>query len=109
MANKTVKLDFTKILDMTQVHLELKNALGFIDGYGANINALIDCLSSMRYPEEGMSEVSLGLEEFLTIEAKSFSKANELVWDNLVIAIEEVNGREKARGRSPSIHLVLTT
>ncbi|EMH4164457.1 barstar family protein [Pluralibacter gergoviae] len=35
-------------------HNEMKILFGFHDFYGKNTHALIDCLTSLRYPEDGM-------------------------------------------------------
>ena len=54
----------------------LKEDLGFPDFFGMNWDALIDCLSSMRQPEAGLSEVFLDDDEFLIINCKNFLQAN---------------------------------
>jgi hypothetical protein len=104
---KKIKLDFNKIVSIEDLHRELKEKMGFPDFYGANVNALIDCLSAMRYPEEGMSKIVLGNEEVLLIEAVRLSQSNVVILNNLIIAIENVNNRELNKGRGPSIYMCM--
>ena len=54
----------------------LKKELGFPDFFGMNWDALIDCVSSMREPEAGLSEVFLDDDEFLIINCKNLLQAN---------------------------------
>lgn len=105
---KVISIDFKKINDISSLHDDFKQKLGFPDFYGKNINALIDCLSSMRFPEEGMSELTLKEDETLILELKDFSNSNMIIINNLLIAIEEVNKREANRGRTASILLSLS-
>lgn len=101
------KLDLSKINSLEQLHLELKDLFGFPDFYGKNIHALIDCLSSLRYPEEGMTEVVLGKDEILLLETKGLSQKEQFFIIDLLIAIENVNQREITGGNPPSIYLSL--
>lgn len=104
---KKIKLDFNKIVSIEDLHKELKEKMGFPDFYGGNVNALIDCLSSMRYPEDGMCKTTLRNEEVLLIEAARLSQSNVVILNNLLIAIEHVNNRELDKGRGPSIYMCL--
>jgi len=83
----------------------MKNEFSFPDFYGANIHALIDCLSSMRYPDDEMSEVTLQNDEILLIEAIGLSQSNIEIVGNFLAAIEQTNNREIERNQLPSIFL----
>ncbi|NLR56919.1 barnase inhibitor [Chitinophaga polysaccharea] len=104
---KKIQLDFRKITSIEHFHSEMKSIMGFPDFYGANVNALIDCLSSMRYPDEGMSKITLSLTEILLIEVIGLSQSNVVILNNLLVAIENVNNRELSRGRTPSIYMCM--
>lgn len=67
-----------------------------------NVNALIDCLQSMKFPEEGVSKIVLALE------LKNFSNAKMLLVNSLLVAVEAVNQREIDRNRKHSIVLYLS-
>lgn len=53
--------------------------IGIPDFYGANVNALIDCMSSMRFPEERISNIALDKDEILIIECKGLSQSNDSI------------------------------
>lgn len=105
---KKIYIDFKEITELSDLHEKLKEELGFPDFYGMNVNALIDCLQSMRFPEEGMSKVVLGEEEVLALELKNFSNAKMLLVNSLLVAVEAVNQREIDRNRKHSIVLYLS-
>ena len=49
-----IVVDFKRLKSLRELHEYLLAEFEFFDGYGKNIHALIDCLTSLRYPEEGM-------------------------------------------------------
>ena len=102
-----IRLDLASLRTEQALHAALKQALGFPDFYGANFAALVDCLSGLRYPDEGMIAVALGPDEVLTLHVLNLSAAAKPVIDLLLCAVEDVNTRELQRGRSPSMGLML--
>ena len=102
-----IRLDLSSLRTEQDLHEALKQALGFPDSYGANFAALVDCLSGLRYPDEGMIGVALGPDEVLTLHVLNLSAAAKSVIDLLLCAVEDVNTRELQRGRSPSMGLML--
>jgi len=71
----------------------LKKELGFPDFFGMNWDALIDCVSYMRQPEAGLSEVFLEEDEFLIINCKNFLQAN-FETDEFLDVVQFINERE---------------
>jgi len=63
----TVHLDGRLIGSWPAFHDSCKAAFGFPDFYGRNMDAWIDCLSSLR-DDDGMSSFVLGADEILEIE-----------------------------------------
>lgn len=53
----TVKIDCARITDWPSFHAVFSEAFGFPDFYGKNISALIDCLTSLDAPEDGMTKL----------------------------------------------------
>ena len=52
-----ISIDFSKIVDWQSFHAQFKEKMGFPDFYGNNMNAWIDCMSSINAPSDGMSSV----------------------------------------------------
>lgn len=52
-----IVLDTDRITDWETFHTVFTEAFGFPDFYGRNMNAWIDCMSSLDCPEDGMTTV----------------------------------------------------
>ena len=105
MRYKRLELDCNGLTEH-ELNKMLKNSLGFVDWYGMNWDAMIDCLSLMRYPNEGMSDITLEDDEILIIECKSLSKAKFDV-NTFIGVIETVNEKEISKGNNSQIQLTL--
>src|SRR5436190_1216633 len=90
---KEIEINFTEIESLEDMHILLKEKFGFPEFYGKNVNALIDCLSSLRYPDDGMTLVNLELNEILYLKIKGLSNKSDLIINNFLISIESVNER----------------
>lgn len=53
----SAELDCRKITDWKSFHREFSEVMGFPDFYGNNMNAWIDCMSSLGEPGDGMTKV----------------------------------------------------
>lgn len=106
MKTKQINLDFSNITSLEEMHSLLKYELSLPEFYGGNINALIDCLSSLRYPQDEMIGIALGQDESLVLKTKSMSSLNEICLNHFLISIENANRLEESRGRKPSIELI---
>ncbi|BES86841.1 hypothetical protein PEC302107_30640 [Pectobacterium araliae] len=104
---KKVKIDFAKIKTLDDFYNELSDLFGFPDFFGRNINALIDCLFSLRYPEDEMTKITVSTSEYLLIELYNFSLTTEEIKETLIITIENVSLKCKEKGQEPSIVLLL--
>jgi RNAse (barnase) inhibitor barstar len=71
----TIYLDFSEINNVLQLYEALANEIGFIDGYGKNHDAVIDCLFGLRYPEEGMTKVNIDMSERIVFQTKNITSA----------------------------------
>ena len=100
-------IDFKGVNTVDKMHKKLKQVFGFLDFYGANFNALIDCLGDIRYPEYGMSKLTIGEDEILSLTIKNFPYDDELIVNNFFYAIKCVNAKAILNEVSPSIHLIL--
>jgi len=63
-----VSIDTSKIDDWDSFHTDFAETFGFFDGYGRNINAWIDCMSSLDYPDDGLSEVKCQVGEVVVLQ-----------------------------------------
>ena len=97
-------VDFKEEADL---HAQLASFFGFPAFYGANIHALIDCWSSLRYEEDGMSNIHLGLEEQLILQLSAYDSPSGKRWLFLLLdAVAAVNERAKEEGQVPLIYLL---
>ena len=94
-----LSIDFSKINNVIDFHDEMKEIFGFPDFYGKNIHALIDCLSSLRFPEDAMTKIHINMDEVLIIEVINITFSKVDVIKDFIIAIESVNQRSVVKGR----------
>ncbi|HZW14078.1 MAG TPA: barstar family protein [Noviherbaspirillum sp.] len=105
----TVRLDGRTIGNWAAFHDACKAAFGFPDFYGRNMDAWIDCLSSLR-DDDGMSSFVLGADEALEIEilhSGSLQRQAPDILDALEECTAEVNERYAENGENPALSLVL--
>jgi len=106
--NKKIAIDLTRTRTTAQLHAVLKQAFGFPSFYGENFPALVDCWSSLRYPDDGMSSVVLdALDDRLELHVTGLATCAEDVIRVLISAIESVNERARVNQLSEVIVLVL--
>lgn len=107
--NKSVALDLGGMTTTAQLHSALNAAFGFPHFYGGNYPALIDCLSSLRYPDDGMSDLVLdSLEDSLELRVVGADSCSEDVLRTLLSAVTAVNHRAKLNGLDDVILVELT-
>ena len=104
---KKIKIDFTRIKTLDDFYTELSSLFGFPDFFGRNVNALIDCLFSLRYPEDKMTKIHVADSEYLLIELHHFSLATDEIKEILIVTIENVSLKCTEKGQEPSIVLLL--
>ena len=64
---KIVRLNTEQITNWASFHLVCKEAFGFPDFYGENMNAWIDCMSCLTI-DDGMTGVKISNDEILQVE-----------------------------------------
>lgn len=107
--NYLLDLDFSKIKTSDDFHDFLKDSFGFPNFYGKNFHALVDCLSSMRYPNDEMSKFALpNQSDTATLQIKHLSKIDKDLLVTFLAAIESANQRERNHGNSTMIFLALS-
>jgi hypothetical protein len=102
-------LDGTRISDWPSFHGECREAFGFPDFYGNNMDAWIDCLSYLR-DDEGMTKFRLAPDEILQIDisnAELMRKQAPDILDELAFCIGLINERYDDYGEKPALELIL--
>ena len=100
--------DAGTIVDWNSFHDACRDAFGFPDFYGRNMNAFIDCLTLLD-EGDGMSRFHLAPHETLTIKvrgAHAFAARCPVQALALVTAAAAVNRRHVADGKRPMLALV---
>jgi hypothetical protein len=104
----TAHLNTESIFDWQSFHKMCREAFGFPDFYGMNMNAWIDCLTFLN-EGDGMSRFHLAEGEMLHIEVsntKSFNSRLPEIFDALVECSSFVNQRYIEDGKSPGLSLI---
>jgi RNAse (barnase) inhibitor barstar len=105
----TVRIDGGAIRDWPSFHRECQIKFGFPDFYGRNMDAWIDCLSTLR-DDDGMSAFTLAPDETLQIEiANSSVLQNQAtgILDALLDCVDAINERYAENGENPAVELLL--
>jgi RNAse (barnase) inhibitor barstar len=98
-----VLVDAREITDWDSFHDVFARVFGFLEGYGRNMNAWIDCMISLEMPEDGMTTVHVQPGETLRIHleySEDFRKRCPEIVKALVDCVEFVNEH-----RSPPLAL----
>ena len=101
---KSVKIDCANIKGWDSFHNEFSRVLGFPDFYGKNMDAWIDCMTSIDTPEDGMTTIHCKKGGFLTVElenVQSFKEQHSEQYMALLEASAFVNWRRIEVGEEP--------
>lgn len=105
----TVHLDGAKLSDWPAFHRECRQAFGFPDYYGDNMDAWVDCMSYLR-DDEGMTKFQLSPDETLKIDISNtelMRKQAPDILSELEFCIAVINERYADYGEKPALELVL--
>ena len=98
---RSVRVDGSKMADWGSFHDEFARAFGFPDFYGRNMDAWIDCMTSL---DQSFSTISVEAGELVMLEIENHNEFQEKHAD-LSAALYEcaafVNGRRVAVGELP--------
>ncbi len=96
MVASTVSLDCARIRDWETFHDEFARVLGFPEFYGRNMNAWIDCMTSLDKPEDGMSSIHASDGHVLTLQlenVKPFREKHPELYSAIIECAASVNWR----------------
>ena len=71
MLANMVSVDCLKITDWETFHDEFAATFGFPNFYGRNLDAWIDCLTSLDKPEDGMTSIHATQDQTLTLQLEN--------------------------------------
>ena len=103
MTATIVSLDCERIRDWKSFHDEFAAVFGFSDFYGRNMNAWIDCMTSLDQPEDGMTSVHASKGHVLTLQLENvapFREKNPELYGAIVESAAFVNWRRLEVGES---------
>jgi RNAse (barnase) inhibitor barstar len=104
-----VRLHSAPIADFDSFHEESRRVFGFPEFYGRNMNAWIDCMSSLR-EDDGMTSFVLDPHDLLHVEVPDAEALRERVPEVFAAFTDctaYVNRRFTEMGALPAIALVL--
>ncbi|UIW20573.1 barstar family protein [Serratia entomophila] len=107
MKFKQIVTDFSEINIDNDFHDEMNRVFGFPDFYGNNFNAFVDCLNSLRFPDDGMTSLHLDKDEYLLIKINRIHSLPDGIRYNFLLAIEAVNKGAVSFGDGALILLLL--
>jgi hypothetical protein len=91
-----VSIDCAKIRDWGSFHNEFAAIFGFPEFYGRNMNAWIDCMTSLDQPENGMTKIHSPQGHVLTMQLENvvpFRKQYPELYSAIIEAAAFVNWR----------------
>jgi len=103
-----VRLDTRRIADWPSFHDAFVHAFGFPDFYGRNLNAWIDCMTSLDAPEDGMTSIHApkgGVVTLLLEHVGDFAHRCPEQYAAIVECSAFVNLRRVERGEPPVLAL----
>jgi len=74
MIVSVVKIECQNIKGWSSFHDEFTRVFGFLDGYGRNMDAWIDCMSSLSDPDAGMTQIHCEKGKVVTIELANITE-----------------------------------
>lgn len=101
-------IDCARITDWESFHDEFHRVFGFPEFYGRNMDAWIDCMTSLDSPSDGMTALHCEAGKVLTIElshASEFKKRCPDQFEALVDCAAFVNWRRIEQGDSTVLAL----
>ena len=96
-----IKIDTSRITDWNTFHDVFAEAFGFLDFYGRNMDAWIDCMSYLDDPEAGMTTVHVPRGSVVTIhmeDGDEFAQRCPELYEAIIECAAFVNWRRVKEG-----------
>ena len=106
--HRVLKVDGKRLCDEESFHDTFSATLGFPNFYGRNMDAWIDCMSSIDDPDDAMTKVHVEKGGTLSIHIENyeyFKKTAPRTWLDLIECSAFVNFKRVERSGTPLIAL----
>ncbi|HPF39581.1 MAG TPA: barstar family protein [Phycisphaerae bacterium] len=100
-----VTIDGRQIRNWRSFHSVFASAFGFPDFYGRNMNAWIDCMTSLDDPDAGMTSVHRSAADPIVLQLDHVNAMPNEIYDELVAAAAFVNWRRLEVGETAILML----
>ncbi len=111
MDAKIVAIPTNRIKDWSSFHDVFREMFGFPDFYGSNMNAWVDCMSSLDVPDDGLTQFSVQVGGVVILcigNAPDFQSRCPEQYDALIEGASFVNYRRSEIGSAPVVALMLS-
>ena len=108
MPSVTIKFDTRVLKNWDAFHDTFVDKFGFPDFYGRNMNAWIDCMTSLDCPEDGMTTVHAPPGGVVVIQLEhvtDFRSQHPVLYDCITECSAFVNYRRMEMGKDPVLAL----
>ena len=102
------RIECENIIDWDSFHDEFNRVFEFPDFYGRNMNAWIDCMTSIDAPDDGMTNINCESGKVITIELENVKAFKERCPEQYMAILEcaaFVNWRRVEVGEQPVLAL----
>jgi hypothetical protein len=107
---QTLTIPVNNIVDWPSFHSVFQRVLGFPDFYGRNMDAWIDCMTSVDAPSDGLTTITVPAGEVLVLridEPFEFRRRCPEQYDALIECTAFVNYRRVEVGQPPVLAILL--
>jgi predicted deacylase len=108
MQYETIRIDCSNIFDEDSFHRVFAATFGFPSFYGANMDAWIDCMTSLDEPDHGMTTVSVEKGGMVVLQLDAIDQMRDQcrrAYDDLLECSAFVNWRRMETGLKPVLCL----
>lgn len=89
-----IRIDGTRLRDWRSFHNAFAAAFGFPDFYGRNMDAWIDCMTSLDAPDDGMTTIHGSVTDPVVLQLDNADAVPKDIFDALVECAAFVNWRK---------------
>lgn len=104
----TVKIPTKRIVDWASFHNVFSEIMGFPDFYGRNMDAWIDCMTSLNSPDDGLSKIHCASPDVVGLhlgDVEDFKLRCPEIYDAIIECCAFVNFRRLEQGQSAVLAL----